>query len=350
MTTPPFSGLDFSGVIPPEFSTQIIQEAVQQSVVLRLAQLVSMGTGITEMPVPTSLPSAGWVSVAGGRKPYTSMGLGTQQLKAEEVAAITSIPDVYLEDTSINLWGWVRPRLAEAIAVALDEAILFGHNNPTSFPPGGVLDPNVCTAVPAGFDAVDSVNQAMSAVEAQGLNVDGTAADLTVKGMLRGVRDSMGALLLGEDTVGEMIVPTLYGVPVTYSNFITVPSPNLITGDWSALIVGVRSDIRYNMDPSAVIADDAGAVIISGWQDNQTPLKVWARFAAQIVKPVTQRAPDGAKPFASTALAGWTPAGGAARGGAQSHASGGTSQHATGGAPQQAGSGSPSRSGAKANA
>jgi HK97 family phage major capsid protein len=313
MTTP-IAPLDFSGVVPIEFSTQIIQEAIQQSAVLRLANLVPMGTGIAEMPVPTSLPSAGWVSVAGGRKPYTSLGLGTKTLHAEEVAAVTAIPDVYLEDISINLWGWVRPRLAEAIAIAIDEAILFGHNNPATFPPGGVADPAFCTWTPPGYDAADTVNAAMSAVEAQGLNVNGDTADITVKGMLRGLRDAQGALLMGFDQINGQDTQTLWGHPITYTPFIT-QSLNFITGDWSSLIVGVRQDIRYLMDPSAVIADDTGKVVISGFQDNTTPLKVWARFACQIINPVTRQAPDGALPFASTKLAGWTPpapAGGAA--------------------------------------
>jgi hypothetical protein len=170
-----------------------------------------------------------------------------------------------------------------------------------------VIDPAFSIAVPAGFDAVDGVNQAMSAVESQGLNVDGSAADLAVKGMLRGTRDTQGGLLLGEQTVDEQTVQTLYGVPIAYTPFDPTVAPNFITGDWQALIVGVRQDIRYNMDPSAVIADDAGKVVISGWQDNQTPLKVWARFACAIVNPVTQRTPQGALPFAVTTLAGWTP-------------------------------------------
>ncbi|HEX4399675.1 MAG TPA: phage major capsid protein [Trebonia sp.] len=306
MTTPPIAPLDFSGLIPIEYSTQIIQEALQRSAVLQLANLVPMGTGIAEMPVPTSLPQAGWVSVAGGRKPYTALGLGTKTLHAEEVAAVTAIPDVYLEDVSINLWGWVRPRLAEAIAIAIDEAILFGHNNPATFPAGGVLDPAYSIATPAGFDAADTVNNAMAAVEAQGLQVNGDAADLTVKGMLRGLRDSQGALLLGFDQINGRDTQTLWGQPITYTPFIT-GNTNFITGDWSSLVVGVRQDIRYLMDPSGVIVDDTGAVAISGFQDNTTPLKVWARFACTIINPVTRQVPAGAKPFAQTKLAGWVP-------------------------------------------
>jgi HK97 family phage major capsid protein len=305
MTTPVVP-IDLSGIIPIEFSTQIIEEAVTKSAVLQLAQLVPMGTTIAEMPVPNSLPTASWVSVAGGRKPYTSFGLGTKTLHAEEVAAVTAIPDVYLEDSSINIWGWVRPRIAEAIGIAIDEAILFGHNNPVTFPPGGALDPAFCQNVPAGYDAADSVNQAMSAVEAQGMLATGHCADLTVKGRLRGQRDAVGALLLGYDQINGQDVQTLWGAPITYTPFLT-SSPNLITGDWDAMVVGVRQDIRYLMDPSAVLADDQGKVIISGFQDNTTPLKVWARFACVILNPVTRKVPSGAKPFASTNVTGWTP-------------------------------------------
>ncbi len=306
MTTP-IAPLDFSGVIPPEFSNQIIQEAIQQSAVLQLANLVPMGTGIAEMPVPDTLPIAGWVTAPGGRKPYTALGLKLQTLHAEEVAAVTAIPDVYLEDTTINLWGWVRPRIAEAIGRALDNAVLFGVNAPATFPVGGVVSGNYSQLTPAGFDAVDTVNQAMSLVEGQGLPVTGHAADLTVKGILRGQRSSTGDLLLGTDQVDNTLIQTLYGVPIDYTNFAMNPDPNYITGDWQYLIIGVRSDIRYNMDPSAVIADDAGKVVISGWQDNVTPLKVWARFACQIINPVTIRVPDGAKPFAKATLTGWAP-------------------------------------------
>jgi HK97 family phage major capsid protein len=294
--------LDFSGVIPPEYSTQIIEEAVQASSVLRLAQLMPMGTSISTLPIPSVLPTATWVSAVGGRKGWTDLALTTKQLHAEEVAAVTAIPDQYLEDSSINLWGWVRPRIAEAIALALDSAVLFGTNAPATFPAGGV--DAAATPIAAGLDAVDTVNQAMAAVEGQGLNISGHAADLTVRSTLRGVRATTNELLLGTTQAGDVEIPTMYGVPIQYSSFSSVGGtfPDFITGDWDNLIIGVRQDIRYAMDPSAVIADATGKVLISGFQDNTTPLKVWARFGAVILKPVTHRVPAGAVPFAKAAL------------------------------------------------
>jgi HK97 family phage major capsid protein len=295
---------DFSGVIPVEFSTQIIQEAIQQSAALTLGTRVPMGTKITQMPVPKTLPKAAFVST-GGRKPYTNLDLQPVTLTAEEIAAVTAIPDAMLEDSSINLWAWVRPRLAEAIAVALDDAVFFGVGAPATWPAGGIANPLYSTAVPPGDDAVDTVNLAMSAVESQGLNVTGHAADLTVKGALRGVRDANGALLMGTAQVGSKQMDTIYGVPAMYTSFSDITS-DFFTGAWGNLIIGVRSDIRYDMNPAGVIADDAGKVVISGWQDNTTPLKVWARFACVILNPVTVRVPTGAKPFALTDVVGGT--------------------------------------------
>jgi HK97 family phage major capsid protein len=310
MPPSPPGNFDWSGVIPIEFSTQIIEEAVESSAALQLGNLIPMGTSISEMPVPKTLPKAAFVTAPGGRKPYTELMLETLTLKAEEVAAVTAIPDAFLEDSSINLWQWVRPRLAEAIGLALDAAVFFGQGAPGSYPQGGGMSNPIYSGalLTAATDVVDAVNLAMGSVEARGLAVNGHAADLITKARFRGVRDQTGALLLGSEQVGQVQRPTLYGAPISYQQFTDLGTgiADFFTGAWQYLLIGVRQDIRYSMDPSAVIADDAGAVVISGWQDNVTPLKVWARFACQIIRPVTNRQPTGAPPFQRARLAGIT--------------------------------------------
>lgn len=295
--------LNFSGVIPHEFSRQIIEEAIQQSVVLQLGNRLPMGTTITELPIPQTLPKATWTGAPGSKKTWTDIMLQPQTITAEEVAAVTAIPDAYLEDSTIPLWNWVRPRLAEAIAVALDDSVLFGVvGTPASFPVGGIVSNTYSTAVDAGIDAVDGVNQAMAAVERQGVRVSGHAADLVTKSILRGVRDQNGALLLGETLgVGSAAVPTLYGAPIAYNPWSSA-AVDFLTGGWQNLIIGVRQDIRYVLDPSGVITNASGQVLVSGFEHNTTPLKVWARFGCTIIKPVTVKAPNGATPFARAKL------------------------------------------------
>ena len=293
------AALDFTGWIPPQFSTQIIQEATQQSAALTLGTRVPMGTSVMQMPVPKTFPKAAWVT-AGGRKPFTDLQVGVEQMTAEEVAAVVAIPDVYLEDSSINLWNFVRPLLAEAIAAAVDDAILFGIDAPPTFPVGGLAA--MAQAVTGGTDHLDTVNQALQAVENSGLAVTGSAADIAVRGALRGMRDSNGDPLCGCMNVDSQQVDSLYGQRIAYVPF-GPTSPDFFTGAWRYLIIGVRSDIRYDVNRAGVIADESGAVVISGWQDNTTPMKVWMRLACAVVRPVTRRCPTGATPFAKATIA-----------------------------------------------
>lgn len=305
---------DFSGIIPHEYSQQIIEDVTRQSAMLQLAQIMPMGTRITELPIVGKLPSAQWITGANmqpagpGRKSYTDLTLVPQVITAEEIAAVAAIPEQYLDDNQVNIWSWARPRLAEAIAVRLDETVMFGGAGiPASFPVGGLAAAAYSLPVTEGLDAVDGVNAAMSAVERQGLAVTGHSADLSVKGMLRGVRDQNGALLLGTEQVGNMERPTLYGAPISYSEYAATTAVELFTGAWQYLVIGVRTDIRFRIDPSGVIANDAGVVQVSGFQDNVVPCKIWARFACGIVKPVTKRVPAGATPFAKVRLSALTP-------------------------------------------
>jgi len=315
---------DFSGIIPHEYSQQIIDEVEQQSAVLRLAQTMPMGTKITELPVTGKLPAAQWITGANlppggaGRKQYTDLFLKPQVITAEEIAAVAAIPDQYLEDNTINLWNWARPKLAEAIARRLDETVLFGGAGiPLTFPVGGITANTFSVPIgnggaqnpatnpfPYAIDAVDAVNNAMSFVEGQGLNVTGHSADLGAKGQFRGVRDANGSLLLGTEQVGNSARPTLYGEPITYSQYAQVTATDFITGAWDYLVIGVRQDIRFRIDPSGVILGADMASSVSGFQDNVVPIKVWARFGCTVIKPITPRVPGGAVPFARSRLLG----------------------------------------------
>jgi HK97 family phage major capsid protein len=257
-----------------------------------------MGASVEEMPVPKTFPSAGWTAGYGARKPWTDLSVDTETIKAEELAAVVAIPNQYVEDTTINLWGYVRPLVAEAMAAALDDAVLFGEGAPASFPAGGVAGAAVAAT---GTDAFDTANSAFEIVENSGLAVTGTAADLAVRSALRNVRDSNGDLIAGAAFMNQQQVSGLFGYPIFYGPF-SETTPDLITGAWRYAILGVRSDIRYEISTQGVIVDSAGVVKVSAFQDNQTLLKAWGRFGFTIVRPVTRRCPNGASPFAKATI------------------------------------------------
>lgn len=296
--------IDLSGTIPPEYARQIITEASESSVVLQLATKVPMGTKTMEFPVPASFPEADWVATPGGRKPVTGLSLSSQTLRAEELAAIIYIADEFIEDSTFDLWGYARPLLADAFANKLDNSVLWGVGAPASFPAGGVAA--AATVVPEGADALDTVNNVFSAVETQGVEVTGAAASLPVKGVLRGVRDGGGALLLGTTQADQRSIDTLYGVPIAYRPFSPDAPGNLIAGGWRYLIIGVRQDLRYRFSTEATLQE--GDTIRSLFQENLTALKVWARYGCVLARPVTAVNPDEpADPFAITTLTGANP-------------------------------------------
>jgi HK97 family phage major capsid protein len=261
-----------------------------------------MGSGIAEIPIAGAFPVASFVSV-GGRKAFTDFELSSKTMKAEEIAAIISIPQAYLDDASVDLWGYARPQLSQAIAVALDNAVIWGTGAPASYPAGGLVAPAFSNIVAAGTDPLDSVNLAMASVEAQGVPVTGHAADLAIKASLRGVRDAGGALLLGPAQVDNAAMSSIYGVPVIFNLTAPDATKDFITGDWDALLVGVRQDISYDLSTEGIIADSAGVVLVSAFQDDQVLMRVHARFGVVVAQPVTPRAPTGAKPWAITDVA-----------------------------------------------
>jgi HK97 family phage major capsid protein len=292
------ASIDASGLIPTTQSAELISAAVEQSAVLTLGRRIPMPAGHVSVPVLTALPGAGFLG-AGATKPFTDLKFSNPVLKAEEVGAVVAIPQSYLDDSGLNLWAAIQPELAAAIGHAVDDAVLFGTGAPASFPAGGVVAG--LTPVAAGTDVVDQVNVAMSQVEATGLPVTGSAADLKVKGAFRGVRDTTGALLLGFGQADTGSFETLYGVPIEWTllNHATI---DFITGDWTKLIIGVRQDIRYEMSDSGTIYDPATkAVIISAFQDDQILMRVYMRLGVVLAKPVSSR--GATQPFAVAAIA-----------------------------------------------
>jgi HK97 family phage major capsid protein len=296
--------IDFSGIIPASTAAAILGVVQKESAVLTLGQKVPMPTGVTEMPVQTGLPVAGWVAQAGGRKPFTDLSVAMETMKAEEIAAVVSIPQAYLDDTSVNLWGFVQPQLASAIARALDNAVLFGTNAPASFPVGGITSATYCqtATATAGDDAATTANDAMALVEAQGLPVTGHVADIQAQAVLRNLRDNTGAFLLGPSAVQASGLQTFWGYPITWDQFPATVTKDFVTGHWPALQIGVRQDITYAISDQAVVADATGKVLISAFQDNTVIMKAHARFGMIVTNPPTEKVPAGAKPFANAAL------------------------------------------------
>jgi len=168
---------DGPGIVPIQYSQDIIQAAVEASVAMRTFRTMRMPTGTTNLPVLSALPNVGWVNETpltgagstGTIKPATDQGWTNAVLTAEELAAIVVIPEAVIDDASVNLWAEITPRLGEAIAMVVDETVFFGgssgHPKPATFADGLYTQAAAAGQVANTGVLVDDFNTAFGYIE-----------------------------------------------------------------------------------------------------------------------------------------------------------------------------------------
>jgi HK97 family phage major capsid protein len=287
---------DWQGLLPHTAAQRVIESAVKQSVALKLGTVQPMPAGVQSVPVVSVAPTAGWVD-AGARKPIATIEWSSLTLEAREIAAVTAIPDVYLSDTA-GEWSPTQSaenELAKAVARVLDAAILWGVNAPPGFPVGGIVG----TAPPAvtGADALEAIDNALTAIENDGLLPNGIASSAAINAALRAANRSVAAL------PAEAPSRQVYGVPVEVTAPWDSSKGDAIVGDWTNLVIGVRQDINFDISTDGVLVDSGGAIQISAFQDDQTLVRVTFRAACALATPLQA---DGSGTASAFAIADWT--------------------------------------------
>lgn len=286
------SRTDAAALIPEDVAAGIIQNAVAQSAAMSLFRRTTMARNQQRMPVLSALPIAYFVSGDTGLKQTSEQAWANKYLNVEEIAAIVPIPDAVLDDTDFDIWGEIQPRIEEAVGRTLDAAVFFGINKPTSWPTdivaaaiaaGNTYNRGTNNAAAGGL--AEDVNQVMGLVEADGFDVNGFVADRRYRSRLRGARDTTG------QQITDVGVTELFGVPMRYVAPGLWPSGSgaaeLIAGDWSQGILGVRQDITYKFLTEAVIQDSTGAIVYNLAQQDMTAMRVVFRCAWQVANPLT---------------------------------------------------------------
>lgn len=276
-------------LIPENVSNEILGGLLNDSASLSMFRQVRMSTNQTRMPVLSALPTAYFVTGDTGLKQTTQVDWSNKFLNVEELAAIVPIPEAVLDDMLFDVWGSVMPLLTDAIARALDAAVFFGTNKPASWggaivtdatTAGNVVNRSVATARTDKAGLAGYLSDAFAQVEADGFAVDGVAANVAYRGLLRNTRDANGQLL------GEVTPTSIYGVPVSYPMRGLWPAPAVgaaeaIAGDYSQAILGVRQDITYKIITEGVIQDNTGVIQYNLPQQDMIALRVVFRCAFQ---------------------------------------------------------------------
>lgn len=284
---------DAGPLIPEDESNVILQAVQEQSAARRLMRTVTMSTKQTRLPVLSTLPQAYFVDGDAGLKQTTALQWANRYLIAEEIAVIVPVPDNVIADSQFDLWAEIRPNLVAAVGRTLDAAVLFGVNKPASWPaavvPGAVAAGNTFTrGSVVDQDVAEDVNQVMALVEDDGFTVNGFAARPRMRSTLRGLRATDGTPIYSPSLTGATPA-TLYGEQVAYvdGGAWDETQADLIAGDWTQAVLGIRQDISFRVFTEGVVSDNTGTVVLNLMQQDTSALRLTFRVAFQVANPIT---------------------------------------------------------------
>jgi HK97 family phage major capsid protein len=294
------SRADAANLIPTEVSAEIIKSVADLNPLMRLGRrLPNMSRQVRTMPVMSALATAYFVSGDTGLKQTSELNWAGVNITAEELAVIVPIPEAVLNDTDYDIWGEVKLQIAEALSLAITQAVLYGTNIPAAwatdlgcaglFAGGATAGHNV--HIGAYADAYEAILGETAAgvdglfmmLEADGFAVTGSVGHVSVRGLLRNTRTVNGtAIFPNVNEVG--------GTPIYYptDGSIAVATSLMFSGDWNRLVYAMRQDITYKILTEAVIQGGDGAIIYNLAQQDMVALRAVMRLGFALPNPINR--------------------------------------------------------------
>lgn len=298
-------------LVPEPVSAEIIQELPKQSAALTLMRRANLSSKTERMPVLNVLPFSYFVGTGNdtGMKQTTTQQWANVTLVVEEIATIVPIPEAYLADADVPIWSEVQPRMIESLGALVDAAVFWGVNKP------GTWGTDIFTAAHAAGNVVEdgysddgttaaddfgvSITSLGDLMAQTGYTLNGFAARPGLNWRLMGLRSSgsgvpiFGANSIPVDGQPGRNIDSLYGYPLTmiengsWDYGQATPRAQLLGGDFSKAIIGVRQDMTFKMFSEGVISNDSGQVILNLMQQDSVAMRLVFRMAYATVNPVT---------------------------------------------------------------
>ena len=277
------SRTDVDSLIEVQVANEIFEGVIKDSKALSMfRRLPNMTSDKTKLRVLDSLPVAYFVdeTTNNGRKNTTKMAWDKKFINAAELAVIVPIKENVLNDSSIDIWAEVRPRIVEAFAKKIDNAMFFGVDKPSDWRAG--LVPSVISAgaeVDETGRLYSDINDVMTKVEESGYEVNGILGGVGLKGKFR----------MMTDTTGQPLNTTEIGSirrAFMDNGVWDKTTSTLIAGDFSQAVYAIRQDVTYKILDQAVIQDTDGSILYNLAQDDMVALRVVMRLGWEIPNPV----------------------------------------------------------------
>lgn len=244
---------NLTGFVPVESAKSIMKDVARGSSILRLSKVEEMKSDTKKFPVMTDGPGAYWVGET--ERIQTSVATWIfPEMQAKKLAVIIPTTKEKLKDTTINVFGEMKPAIAEAFHKAIDAAALFGTNSPFAKNILGVATSadNLIEIETNGAGKLDlDVADTMALIEDAGEDVNGFTAHYGMKNSLRKLRDGNGNQLF----VPGVDQTELYNNPIEFvrNGAFDKEQAELIAGNWNYSLVGIRESIQYEILTEATL-------------------------------------------------------------------------------------------------
>lgn len=271
---------EFAGFLKPAEAQSYFTAASRQSVAQSLTRQVPLGINGQEIPVVTSKPTASWVA-EGGQKPTTNGSLGLKSITPKKIAAITVVSAEVVRANPGNYVGLFRDQIAEAFAIAFDQAALHGINSP--FGAGNNIAATtkaveLGTTTGAEGGVYGDLNGALSLLVNDSKKLTGWAFDPVAEPILNGAVDLNGRPLFVDATYEDTALSggrllrrqALYGEGV--KNAATIG----FAGDWTQAVWGAVGGISYDVSTEATVT--INGELTSLWEHNLVAIRAEAEY------------------------------------------------------------------------
>ncbi len=300
-------------LLPQDLSLELLDRVTQTSLVLRLARrLRDMPTTVRTMPVQSALATAYFVNGRTGLKQTTQVDWTDKYITAEELAVIVPCPQSIYDDlvAGFDVWGAIKKDIAEAIDLAIDQAVLFGTNIPSTWALAlggsagqGLVDIAAaktstktsgthCVSTstgPALYQAIMGENGVLSTIEEDGFMATGHLAHAIMRGKLRGLVDDQKRPIFmpSMQSAGQYV---LDGEQMIFdkAGAIDVSKAEMISGDWTQLVYALRQDMNWMLAKEASIHDSTGALVYNLFQQDMIALRVTFRLGVALPNPINR--------------------------------------------------------------
>ncbi|MBO7701977.1 MAG: phage major capsid protein [Eggerthellaceae bacterium] len=253
------SGLE----LPKEVSDVVIQGAIAQSAVMKLAQRIYLpGRGLA-IPVITADPTVSIVNEA-AEKPVSNSTFSNKNMVPKKFAVVELFSMEFRRDMP-RLYDALIDRLPGALAKAFDRQAL------TQAALSGFDSLVTAQAITEGSTIAEKIQNGIQAIAADGYRLNGYAAGPIGEAELITAVDGTGRPLFMPSTA-DASVGRVYGGEVVPCAAVQ----GIIGGDWSKAYYGIVDGINVKFSEEATIND--GSAQINLWQRNMFAVLIEAEM------------------------------------------------------------------------